>query len=286
VDAPHVLLIVLTVAIVALLAFLRRRGSSGGATSLRWTRRIGRKPKVRTLIRVQRGQIEQFPGGEADQLLAQAPGMVISTAQVNVSGTVSQLAELMSPGIASVMKETGAVQQLTTRGMTLMEDRKFDEAIAELGKAVTLARHNLYASGSEGLAEEGVATSMERMTAAVAHCNLGMALQAKGDLDRAIVELREGLRVFPNLAPLHDGLGNALADKGDSEGAAAEFREALRLQPDLAAIHTQSGDTLAARGNVDVAIAEYRKALRLSPDLQQAQNGLQAALAKKGEGHS
>ena len=64
---------------------------------------------------------------------------------VNVSGTVSQLAELMSPGIASVMKETGAVQQLTTRGMTLMEDRKFDEAIAELGKAVTLARHNLYA---------------------------------------------------------------------------------------------------------------------------------------------
>ncbi|PYV25530.1 MAG: glycosyltransferase, partial [Acidobacteria bacterium] len=56
--------------------------------------------------------------------------------------------------------------------------------------------------------------------------------------------------------------------------------------PDLAAIHTQSGDTLAARGNVDVAIAEYRKALRLSPDLQQAQNGLQAALAKKGEGHS
>ena len=77
-----------------------------------------------------------------------------------------------------------------------------------------------------------------------------------------------------------------LADKGDSEGAAAEFREALRLQPDLAAIRTQSGDTLAARGNVDVAIAEYRKALRLSPDLQQAQNGLQAALAKKGEGHS
>jgi superkiller protein 3 len=154
-----------------------------------------------------------------------------------------------------------------------MQEQKLDGAITEFGQAVTLARHNLNALGSK--------TGMEETIAAFAHNNLGEALVAKGDLERAIVELREGLRMAPNLAVLHASLGDALAAKGDAVTAGVEFLEASRLDPNLAASLNNAGDKLAAQGNLDLAMVAYRRALRLNPDLEQARNGLQGALERR-----
>ena len=53
----------------------------------------------------------------------------------------------------------------------------------------------------------------------------------KGDLDGAIAEYREALRLNPNDDEAHFNLGVALGKKGDWDGAIAEYREALRLNP-------------------------------------------------------
>jgi Flp pilus assembly protein TadD len=66
---------------------------------------------------------------------------------------------------------------------------------------------------------------------AEAHFNLGLALQAKGDLDGVIAEFRTALRLQPDNAVAHYNLGRVLWTKGDREAAFEEFHTAYRLAP-------------------------------------------------------
>ena len=81
--------------------------------------------------------------------------------------------------------------------------------------------------------------------------------------DAAIAEYRAALRIQPDLAAAHANLGIALQAKGDLDEAIAEYRTVIRLCLDYAAAHTNLGIVLKAKGDLDGAIAEYRTALRL-----------------------
>jgi len=75
------------------------------------------------------------------------------------------------------------------------------------------------------------AHSIAHLHNAMAHCNLGTALKAKGDLDGAIAEYRAALRLQPDNSVAHYDLGRVLWTKGDREAAFKEFRTAHRLAP-------------------------------------------------------
>jgi serine/threonine protein kinase/tetratricopeptide (TPR) repeat protein len=107
----------------------------------------------------------------------------------------------------------------------------------------------------------------------VVHNNLGAALQAKGQLDEAIAECRQALRL-KDFAAAHISLGNALARKGQLDEAIAECRQALRLQKDFPEAHNSLGVTVRDKGQLDEAIAEFREALRLKPGFVQARANL------------
>jgi tetratricopeptide (TPR) repeat protein len=109
----------------------------------------------------------------------------------------------------------------------------------------------------------GFATNVfsQVQSAAEAHYNLGVALYDKDDLDGAIREYREALRIQPDYADAHVNLGVALYDKGDLDGAIREYREALRIQPDNAYAHLNLAAALAGKGDRDGAIREYRIAV-------------------------
>ena len=173
----------------------------------------------------------------------------------------------------SLLKDV-EVQKLFEEGFALLQQKSFDEAIRVFRKAVTLAHHNLYQPHAKD--------EIEGKIVAIAHSNLASALLAQGDLDAAIIEVREGLRLAPDLASLHDNLANALSAKGDQDAAAAEFREAAHLDPNLAVMHHNFGQALAAKGDLEGAVKDYRRALSLNPNLAEAQQNLRTALDKKG----
>ena len=70
---------------------------------------------------------------------------------------------------------------------------------------------------------------------------------------------------------------------GDLEGAVTEYRQFLKLHPDAAAIHSNLGAALAGLGRFEEALPEYKIALRQSPKLEGARLNLALVYYKMGK---
>ena len=115
------------------------------------------------------------------------------------------------------------------------------------------------------------------------HNNLGLALAEQGDLQSAIEEYQESIRIKPNFAFPHNNLGLALSKQGKLDAAIREYREALLIDPAYANAHNNLGIALAGQGDLDGAIRKYRDALRISPKNADAHYNLGLAYAGKGD---
>jgi tetratricopeptide (TPR) repeat protein len=85
------------------------------------------------------------------------------------------------------------------------------------------------------------------------------------DLDEAIAEYRESIRLDPTVAYVRRNLGNLLMLKGEVEAALAEYREAAKLDPTDPDVHLEAANRLYLRGRLDLAIVELKEAIRLDP---------------------
>lgn len=88
----------------------------------------------------------------------------------------------------------------------------------------------------------------------------------KRDLDEAIAEFREAIRLAPQCSGAYNNLGVALGQKKDSTGAIAALREAIRLDPNSDAPHNNLGIVFQATGQLDAAIAEFREGKTSIPE--------------------
>ncbi|MDP9264296.1 MAG: protein kinase [Acidobacteriota bacterium] len=76
----------------------------------------------------------------------------------------------------------------------------------------------------------------------------------------------KALELDPNLAEAHAAMAAVKAGDGwDLEGALQEFAEAVRLKPNYATAHQWYAEHLACAGQKDQAVAEARRALELDP---------------------
>jgi len=107
------------------------------------------------------------------------------------------------------------------------DDNQVASALVAVGSKALAVR-------SETLVRRGLALAKSLQPGdADAHHNLGLALYLKGDLDGAIAEYHEALRLNPNNILAHHSLGVALREKGDQEGAVAKMPRGVALGPRL-----------------------------------------------------
>ncbi len=144
-------------------------------------------------------------------------------------------------------------------GRTLIREGKPNEAIAHLRESLRLRPGYVFA-----------------------RFDLGVALEAQGDLPGAIDEYREVLRVKPRVASVHYSLGSALLRLGRLGEAVEEYEAALRLEPDFWPAHVNLGAALATQGRLPEAMAHYRQALHANPRIAVAENNLGRALLQLG----
>jgi tetratricopeptide (TPR) repeat protein len=142
-------------------------------------------------------------------------------------------------------------------GRTLIREGRPDEAIPHLREALRL-----------------------RPGYAFARFDLGVALEAQGDLPAAVDEYRAVLHDRPDVANVHYSLGSALHRLGRPAEAIEQYEAALRLEPNFWPAHVNLGVALASQGRLTEAVEHYRQALRANPRIAAAENNLGRALLR------
>ena len=101
-----------------------------------------------------------------------------------------------------------------------------------------------------------------------------------GRTKEAIAEYEARARIDDGDARAHSDLGTALLATQDLERATTELQRAVQLDPRRASAHSNLGYALQQAGKMDRAVAEYREALRLDAALVSAWINLATALAR------
>lgn len=164
----------------------------------------------------------------------------------------------------------------------------FDEAIAELRKAITLEPRSARAYSGLGLALRAQRNLPESTTAyqeAVrldpdlidAHNGLAVTLANQGKLAEAVAEFREIVRIDPDSAIGYYNLAYALADLDRDVESAAALREVVRINPNHYNARFNLGELFRLEGKYDESVKQFREYLRLAPDAPQNQRNIERA---------
>ncbi|WP_315833792.1 caspase family protein [Bradyrhizobium prioriisuperbiae] len=121
----------------------------------------------------------------------------------------------------------------------------FDEAIADCTQAIALGNPAL-------------------VNAASGYQNRATVYFKMGNLDRALTDYDQSIRLDPKNAGALSERSDVWRAKGDLERAQQDADDALRFNPDLAKLHTSRGLILEARGNAAGAREDYKAALALA----------------------
>lgn len=97
----------------------------------------------------------------------------------------------------------------------------------------------------------------------MAYCNRASAKGAKGDLNGALADCNEAIKLEPNLDTAYDPRGNVDDDKRNLDAALADYTTAIKLNPDYAAAYFNRGVAKHHKGDSIGALADYNKAITL-----------------------
>lgn len=118
---------------------------------------------------------------------------------------------------------------------------------------------------------------------AIAHINLGVALEQEDRREDALAQYRKALKIDSGRFQAHNDVANLLASMGDRDEAAREYQEALRLYPNAALAHVNYGTLLTEMGRFDDAMREYTTAAKLAPDDYRPQYLMGKACLRHGQ---
>ena len=116
----------------------------------------------------------------------------------------------------------------------------------------------------------------------LAHYNLGRAFHSQGEIDKAIYQYRQAVKVKPDYAEAYNNLGAAFESQNKFDEALNCYRQTLKFKPDNADIWYNIGNAFQNRGKFAEAVKNYQQALRLKPGYAEAHNNLGRALQSLG----
>ena len=140
---------------------------------------------------------------------------------------------------------------LRLKGIAASRRGRFDDAIAVLRQALTLATDD-----------------------ALAMNDLASALAQRGNVDEALTTWRRACVAAPDYPMAWFNLGRNLQLLGDSEDAVRALEQAATLAPDLLPARLLAGDARVHLGHFEEAAAHYRAALAHHPACGDAWRGL------------
>ena len=154
---------------------------------------------------------------------------------------------------------------LTLWGKILIDQKKYDEAIAKLEEATKYET-----------------SAKQKQEFVAAYNNWGLALLSQHKVDEAIVKFQEAINHDPTYAHAFNNYGMALLKKKETDKAIEKLERAVKLDPDLA-IAFYNLAYARSKTKPDDAIALYRRALEIDPDFVEAYCGLALILANGSE---
>jgi tetratricopeptide (TPR) repeat protein len=152
--------------------------------------------------------------------------------------------------------------------------------LAVLG-GVCLAVVLLAAAGCAGA--KAARAAGETSPEARARIRQGNARLDAGDLEAALVDFTEAIRLDPRSAQAYNNRGLTHYRRGDLDGAAADYTAALRIDPAMAEAYYNRGVVRLRQNAPDAAIADFGNAVAINPNHAAAFAGRAMALAAKRE---
>lgn len=126
------------------------------------------------------------------------------------------------------------------------------------------------------------AAVLSEPASAKAHYNLGIAYDARGDFDDAMVQLRQALAIHPDCAEAAFAIGSIYERKGIEAGALHWYAQAIARDWSYPRAHLNIGALRYQRGEYDAAEAAFRTGLAQEPGNPRLLLGLGLALQAEG----
>lgn len=117
----------------------------------------------------------------------------------------------------------------------------------------------------------------------LAHNNLGVALNAAAEKEKAAFHYAEAVRINPRYSNYHYNFANYLASQGRTDEAIVHYTHAIRLEPDYFNAHNNLGLARASRREFKEAVIHYREALRIRPGAAGVHYNLAIVLSNQGD---
>lgn len=117
----------------------------------------------------------------------------------------------------------------------------------------------------KAIADDGEAIRIDPKYA-VAVSSRGLSLWQMGDFDRALAHAEEAIVLDPKKGKFYNRRGLALRSKGKLNPAIKDFDEAIRLGPPNARFYNNRGNALREAGFIVKAHADFTKTIALDPE--------------------
>ena len=195
---------------------------------------------------------------------------------------------------ALLSKEPNSFAAYQIKARLLLEDRRFDEALAAANQAITLNSQSARGHGVLGeihAARNELAAAVKSLTEALrldptmtdVRLEMVRVQLAQGRPDAAADYAQDAVRMQPNRIDAGVLLATALTARGDSRSAESELKQLLRRAPESPQVHAAMGRLSLLKQDRRQARQFFQRALALAPESDEALAGAVAVDVADGQ---